>query len=92
LEFEGKSNSVYKYRNRHSGIVLSDAGKKRVPLSIPEDLYELLVKASRGKGFSSVDDLASYLLRISLSRKVGPEPKSEEEEKILQELKRLGYE
>jgi hypothetical protein len=71
---------------------LSKSGGRKVPLSIPEDLYGLLVKASQGKGFSSVDDFASYLLRISISRKAEPVLQPGEEEKIHQELKRLGYE
>ncbi|MGD0477839.1 MAG: CopG family transcriptional regulator [Nitrososphaerales archaeon] len=68
---------------------MSEPPKKKA-VAIPEDLYEQIQGAIKGKGFSTVDDYVTYFLRISF----GKQPQKEEEgddSKVIDQLKALGY-
>lgn len=57
---------------------------------IPKDLYEEIEKGLRDKGFSTVDDFVTYVLRVTLGKP--SETLSEEDTKsVTDRLKRLGY-
>ena len=66
----------------------------KVTISISKDVYKLLEKTVRESGgeFKSVDELAEFILREVLSEESGEHPYTpEEEEKIKERLRSLGY-
>lgn len=71
-------------------FVVTEASENKMSVSIPKDLYDALVKASRGRGFSSVDEFAEYLLRVSVGKEV-PEGPPGNDERVLEQLRKLGY-
>jgi len=70
---------------------------KEMPLSIPKDLTEKLKKRADDKGFKSLSDYVTYILRQVLSRveedeKDKRKPSAQEdEEEIKQKLRDMGY-
>jgi Arc/MetJ-type ribon-helix-helix transcriptional regulator len=59
-------------------------------VSIPNDLYEQIASAIKDKGFETVDDYITYVLRISIGKSreyFDPE----DQEKVTSRLKALGY-
>jgi hypothetical protein len=71
-------------------FVVTEAPENKMSLSIPKALYDALVKASRGRGFSSVDEFAEYLLRVSVGKEV-PEGPPGSDKSVLEQLRKLGY-
>jgi len=73
---------------------MSEKGKFTT-VSIPKPLYEKIKKRIKDTGFTSVSDYVTYVLReilASLDEREKQEPFSkEEEEKIKERLRALGY-
>jgi Arc/MetJ-type ribon-helix-helix transcriptional regulator len=65
--------------------------------SIPEDLAVKLKKRAEDKGFNSLSDYVTYVLRQVLSRietdekQAKPQSEKEDKEEIKQKLRDLGY-
>ena len=62
-------------------------------IRIPKSLLNRLEEHVKGSEFTTVDDLATYLLRRGLAERTTHETllSDEEEEKIKQRLRDLGY-
>ena len=61
-------------------------------VKIPQDLYDDITKAVAGKGFSTVDDYVTYVLRITLGKKqAGTSDQQSDDENVMKQLKALGY-
>jgi Arc/MetJ-type ribon-helix-helix transcriptional regulator len=61
-----------------------------ISVSIPADLHAQIKKSIEGKGFSTVDDFVTYVLRVTM----GKQPvKSEDvdDSGVVDQLKALGY-
>ncbi len=69
--------------------------KKYTTVSIPVQLYEKIKKRIEGTGFTSVSDYVTYVLREVLASLEEEEKEEvfskEEEEKIKERLRALGY-
>ena len=75
------------------GILADSDG---TPLSIPNDLAEELKKRAEDKGFSSLSNYVVYILRQVISRidqeqKKDEAASEEDEEKIKDRLRKMGY-
>lgn len=69
--------------------------RKYTTVSIPKPLYDKIKKRIEGTGFTSVSDYVVYVLREVLASLEEEEKKEvftkEEEEKIKEKLRALGY-
>ncbi|AGK61896.1 hypothetical protein Asulf_01930 [Archaeoglobus sulfaticallidus PM70-1] len=74
---------------------MSDEGRKYTTVSIPKPLYDKIKSRIEGTGFTSVSDYVTYVLRevlASLEEEDKEEVFSEEEEeKVKERLRALGY-
>jgi hypothetical protein len=68
-------------------------GEETTPLHIPKSLYKRLERNLEGTGFPSVSSYATHILRRHiLKMEEGEKPiTDEEEEKIKERLRALGY-
>jgi len=70
-------------------------GKKHTTVSIPKPLFDKIKKRIKGTGFASVSEYVTFVLReviMSLEEEEKSEVfTKEEEEKIKERLKALGY-
>jgi len=60
-------------------------------ISIPQSLYKRIQERIKGTGFSSVDEYVTYVLREVLSEDEAGEFTEEDEEKVRERLRSLGY-
>lgn len=60
-------------------------------ISIPQSLYNRIQERIKGTGFSSVDEYVTYVLREVLSEDEAGEFTEEDEEKVRERLRSLGY-
>jgi metal-responsive CopG/Arc/MetJ family transcriptional regulator len=67
--------------------------RKRTTVSIPTALYWQLEEMIRGRGFTSVSEYATYVLREVVALKKGKDPHltPEDLEQIRKKLEALGY-
>jgi len=69
--------------------------RKHTTVSIPVQLYEKIKKRIEGTGFTSVSDYVTYVLREVLASLEEEEKEEvfskEEEEKVKERLRALGY-
>lgn len=82
------------------GNLSENDDSRKVPLLISMDLYKELENSLSESGFSSVEDFASYALRIALGKRKAKteadqagtqELSAEESEIVAGKLKALGY-
>ncbi len=65
---------------------------EKVPVYIPKELYEKAEKYAKESGeFGSVDELVEFVLRELLTEEEEVALSPEEEEKIKERLRSLGY-
>lgn len=64
---------------------------KHTTVSIPKPLYEKIKKRVEGTGFTSVSDYVTYVLREVLANLETEKKGTENEDKIKQKLRALGY-
>lgn len=68
--------------------------EKRKNVGIPESLYARVTKAIAGTGFQTVEDYVTQAVRDKLSKEENarePAYTKEEEEKVKERLRALGY-
>ena len=68
--------------------------EKRRTIEIPETLYDRLNAKIKGTGFASVGDYVAHVIRERLAVEENSKPSGhtkEEEEKVKERLKALGY-
>lgn len=67
--------------------------ESKVPLQIPQDVYQRIQERIKGSAFSSVDDFVSFVLaRLSEGTGRAGEPLSPQDEaRVRDRLKALGY-
>ncbi len=74
---------------------MSDGKRKHTTVSIPLPLYEKIKARIKGTGFTSVSDYVTYVLREVLASLEEEEKEEvfskEEEEKVKERLRALGY-
>lgn len=74
---------------------MEDEERKYTTVSIPKPLYDKIKRRIEGTGFTSVSDYVVYVLREVLASLEEEEKKEvftkEEEEKIKEKLRALGY-
>ena len=63
---------------------------ERIPVSIPADLHAQIKKSIEGKGFSTVDDFVTYVLRVTMGKQLD-KPEDVEDSGVVDQLKALGY-
>jgi len=70
-------------------------GKKHTTVSIPKPLFDKIKKRIKGTGFASVSEYVTFVLREVVASLEEEEKKEvftkEEEEKIKERLRALGY-
>jgi len=68
--------------------------EKRMTIEIPGSLFERVEARIKGTGFQSVSDYVVHILREKLANEGNEQPPSytkEEEEKVKERLRALGY-
>lgn len=70
---------------------LSQPQRGKISVAIPEDLYESIKKRIEGKGFSTPDDFVTYVLRVSMGKQQDSSAPVDDDEKVIEQLKALGY-
>jgi Arc/MetJ-type ribon-helix-helix transcriptional regulator len=63
---------------------------EKVSVSIPADLHAQIKKSIEGKGFSTVDDFVTYVLRVTMGKQL-VKPESADDGAVVDQLKALGY-
>jgi len=63
---------------------------ERVSISIPADLHAQIKKSIEGKGFSTVDDFVTYVLRVTVGKQPA-KPENADDSIVVDQLKALGY-
>lgn len=63
---------------------------KRVSMMIPEELFKQIKDAIVGTGFSTVDDYVTYMLYLQVGKKK-EEVRAEDDSKVIDQLRSLGY-
>jgi len=75
--------------------MVDEKERKHTTVSIPIQLYEKIKKRIEGTGFTSVSDYVTYVLREVLASLEEEEKEEvftkEEEEKVKERLRALGY-
>src|SRR5712692_6461414 len=96
------SRSRFNSRSEEVGTFISHLGSlngrqdlesqptERIPVSIPADLYAQIKKSIEGKGFSTVDDFVTYVLRVTMGKQPD-KPEDVEDSGVVDQLKALGY-
>jgi len=66
---------------------------KKIAVMIPEELYRLIQEEIKNTGFSKVDDYVTYMLHVKLGKKSvkSSSTTKEDEDKVIEQLKSLGY-
>jgi hypothetical protein len=72
-----------------NGEIEAESSDKHQVL-IPQDLYDLVRKLIEGKGFSTVDDYVTFVLRVNMGKKSSSN-KQVDDENVMKQLKALGY-
>ncbi len=68
------------------------SGKERIVLELPKDLYEKIASEAKDAGFDKVEEFIVYVLeQLVESSEVGEEMSKEDEEKVKERLRALGY-
>lgn len=81
--------SVYCLKYDKKQVIIMAEETKRI--SIPSSLYRKIEGKIKETGFTSVDDYVVYVLREILSEDEEDEFTEEDEEKVRERLRSLGY-
>ncbi len=65
--------------------------KVKIEITLPKKLYEKLVEEGREAGFDDINSFIIYVLEQLIETSGGEEISEEEEEKIKERLRALGY-
>lgn len=66
-------------------------GKDKIQISIPKDLYQKIEEDIKGSDVNSVEDYVIKLLKEKFPEKSDDSFSEEDEEKVKERLKALGY-
>jgi Arc/MetJ-type ribon-helix-helix transcriptional regulator len=69
---------------------LGNQPNERISVSIPADLHAQIKKSIEGKGFNTVDDFVTYILRVTMGKQP-TKPENSDDSAVVDQLRALGY-
>ncbi len=81
-----------KYRNMNYGKVKKMSSEEKVAIEISKPLYEKIKKyLDETNEFSSIEEFVEFVLETVVEEETGAEISEEDEEKVKERLRSLGY-